>query len=63
MPNELVSFVFKTSDNLCYVVKYDYNLEEVTDLFVMSYEDYQQTIENNKKKQEERGIKHKKVVF
>ena len=63
VPNAIVSFAFKTSDNLCYVVKYDYNVEEVTDLFVMSYEDYQQTIENNKKKQEERGIKHKEVVF
>jgi hypothetical protein len=52
----MVNYIYKLENGECYVVKYNPALDNVTNLFIVPYDAYQQTIDNNVVKQEERGI-------
>ncbi len=56
-----VNYIYRLEDCGCYVVKYNIAAEEVTDLFIVPYQEYQQTIDNNAAKQAERGIQRIRI--
>lgn len=56
-----VNYIYRLEDGGCYVVKYNIAADEVTDLFIVPYQEYQQTIDNNATKQAERGIQRIRI--
>lgn len=56
-----VNYIYRLEDGGCYVVKYNVAADEVTDLFIVSYQEYQQTIDNNAARQAERGIQRIRI--
>lgn len=59
----IVSYIGVRKDGMCYVAKYDFNLNNVTNVFMISYHDYQQLMEQNASKREKRGIKRNRIVL
>jgi hypothetical protein len=57
----IVSYIYILENGECYVVKYNPILETVTDLFIVSYDSYQQTLDNNAAKLEKRGIQRIRI--
>lgn len=59
----IVSYVAVMKDNSCCVIKYDYNHNTVTDILLIPYEQYLNTIKQNEDKRAERGIYRNRVVI
>lgn len=56
-----VNYIFELKNGECYVVKYNLAEEEAADWFIVPYQEYQQTINDNAAKQEERGIQRIRI--
>lgn len=52
----IVSYICRLENGGCYVVKYDLAADQVADLFMTPYQEYQRTIDDNAKKQAARGV-------
>lgn len=57
----IVNYIYKLEDGECYVVKYNTELDNVTNLFIIPYDAYQQIIDNNAVKQEKMGIERIRI--
>lgn len=59
----IVSYVAVMKDSSCCVIKYDYNHNTVTDILLIPYEQYQNTVKQNEDKRTERGIYRNRVAI
>ena len=57
----IVSYVAVKEDGICYVVKYNFADNTVTDMLISSYKNYQETIEQNASKRDARGIQRNRI--
>lgn len=56
-----VNYIFELKNGECYVVKYNLTEEVAADWFIVPYQEYQQTINDNAAKQAERGIQRIRI--
>lgn len=61
LERNIVSYIFKLSNGNCYVAKYNFAIERMTNLFIVPYKYYQKTIDDNTGKREKRGIQRERI--
>lgn len=58
-----ISYIYKLQSGACYVVKYNLHISNITDWLVISYADYEQSLDNNVSQMAERGMERVKIVI
>lgn len=61
LARETISYLYILQNGECYVVKYSSAENIITDVLLVPYQDYQQTLDNNAAKMKERGIERTRI--
>ena len=63
LARETVSYLYRLEDDTCYVVQYNIAVDAVTDVLIVSYQEYHQILDRNAAKRAERGIERIRLTI
>lgn len=58
-----ISYIYKLQSGMCYVVKYNLQASSITDWLMISYADYEQSLDKSVSQMAERGMERVKIVI